>query len=103
MWLGGIFLFTSFVFKLLAFDSAYKNLDDLKYGITANVAYGTIKSDFAETLTVTAATVLPLVIQSDNWRWAMYESQSGAEKQAMIDEIEAEIKMWEDEQEALAV
>ena len=62
MWLGGIFLFISFVFKMLAFDSAYKNLDNLKYGVTATVAYGTIKSDFSETLAVTAATVLPLVI-----------------------------------------
>ncbi len=103
MWLGGIFLFTSFVFKLLAYDSAYKNLDDLKYGVTANVAYGTIKSDFAETLAMTAATVLPLVIQRDNWRWAMYESQSNEEKQAMIEQIEAEIEVWEEEKEAKVV
>ncbi len=97
-WVGAFVLGISFFFKLLAFDSAHKNLTDLKYGATAAVAYGTIKGDFAMTLAGTAMKILPLVMQSENWRWAMFDAQSDEEQEAYLEEIYMDIEEWEKEQ-----
>jgi hypothetical protein len=39
MWVGSVAMLASTIFKLLAFDSAHKNMTDLTYGPTAIIAY----------------------------------------------------------------
>jgi hypothetical protein len=96
--LGSVAEVSAFVFKWVAFESAWKNLQDARYGPTANTAYTNIQIDFAVHAGVDACIAAILYFHYDDWKYAMWdamgkESQDEeiAELLAEIDELEAEM------------
>lgn len=94
--LGSVASISAFVFKFIAFESAWKNLDDLKFGTTANAAYTNIQIDFAVHCGVLSSVASILYWHYDDWKYAMWDGLGEEGQQEAIDDLMAEI----DEQEA---
>lgn len=95
--LGSTATISAFIFKFIAFESAWKNLDDLKFGTTANAAYTNIQIDFAVHAGVNAAIASIFYFYFDDWKYAMWEAKGLEGQEAEITELLAEIDQMEAE------